>query len=100
MSDWIIRHARAYASPQGAEIGIVGMIKGWVAYAEDYSERYGSEIGSDYVLGGYWASIGFTIRGLLNGELGNLDGGTLDGILVILLSAQGWDCDIEERKVQ
>ena len=43
---------------------------------------HGSPIGEDGVLGEYWAEWGKALRGLLNGDCGRLDCGSLDTVLV------------------
>jgi hypothetical protein len=74
------------------------MIRGWAKYADDHSAVFGSTIGEDYVLGDEWETIGRAIRGLLNGELGGLDGGTVDGLICEMLEAEGFDPDVGGRK--
>lgn len=64
------------------EAGIVHLIRGWAEYADAHFHRFESTIGEDSVLGEEWAQIGSALRGLLNGELGRLDGGTLDGLIL------------------
>ena len=88
---WKQRHSDAIRRPQGPEVPIVGLLDAWIGYAVRHQQRYDSRVGSDYVLGPEWAAIGAALRGLLNGELGRLDGGTLDGILCHNLQAEGFD---------
>lgn len=66
------------------------MLIGWKTYAEAHKRRYDSLIGEDYILGPAWKEIGEGIRTLLNGELGNLDGGTLDGFILDTLHENGF----------
>lgn len=75
---WQDRHNTAMLNPQGAETPIVTMIGGWILYARRHLAQYQSTIGEDGVLGPEWEAIGDALRGLLNGELGRLDAGTLD----------------------
>jgi len=65
----------------------------WLMYADSHQERFESTIGDDQFLGPEWAKIGAALRELLNGELGRLDGGTLDGVLYDTLKAEGFDPD-------
>ena len=68
---------------------IVRMIQSLADYADAHRELYGSGIGEDYVLGPEWANMVQGCRGLLNGETGQLDCGTLDGLLCDMLRAEG-----------
>lgn len=95
---WKARHTQAWLYPNATERPMVAMLKGWATYATQHQTAYESPIGEDYVLGPEWAKIGFALRGMLNGALDRLDGGTLDSFICDRLNAQGWDCDTEERK--
>jgi hypothetical protein len=81
MGGWQDRHDAAIDAPKGFEVPIVAMLKGWALYAERHKAEYDSLIGDDGVLGSEWAEIGKALLGLLNGQLGRLDGGTLDGYI-------------------
>ena len=91
---WAERHAKAWP-----ESSIGRLTTAVVCYADDYRKRYGgpdadqypSQLGSDYVLGDAWFQIVDGIRTLLNGELGALDGGLCDRLLVALLEGEGFD---------
>ena len=92
---WNHRHDNAIISPEnGFESAMVQMLRGWTEYAETVKARYNSAIGADYVLGPEWEAIGKGIEGLLNGETGRLDCGTLDGYIRDTLKTNG--CEIEE----
>ena len=91
MGGWQERHFTAVRVPKGPEVPIVTLINGWAEYANVHRARFESGIGEDYVLGPQWAAIGAALRALLNGELGRLDGGTLDGFLNATLTAEGFD---------
>jgi hypothetical protein len=67
------------------------MVRGWAKYADAHRARFETGIGDDYVLGPEWSAIGFALIGLLNGELGGFDGGTLDAFLRDSLAAEGFD---------
>jgi hypothetical protein len=107
---WKLRHLQAMAEPfgtmqgnqragvNGLERALVIMLRGWLEYAESYKARFESEIGDDYVLGNEWFAIGVAMLSLLNGDLGRLDGGTLDAIIRDNLTEQGFDCDLGERR--
>jgi len=87
-----------YTSRLSGERGLVLMLRGWLEYAEAHRYTYESQIGDDRVLGDEWMAIGQAMLGLLNGDLGRLDGGTLDAIIRDNLNEQGFDPEIGERK--
>lgn len=83
-------HLRAVASPrEGFECALLTLIDGLNKYAQAHLDQYGSPIGEDYVLGDYWEDIAHGINGLLTGERGRLDGGTLNGIILKALKGAG-----------
>jgi len=85
--NWEGRHVRAFElSPV-----LVDMGKILASYADDYKNRYGSPVGDDGFLGEEWLKMWRGLRGLLNGDLGNLDGGTLDAALFAMARAAGFD---------
>lgn len=89
---WHRRHAAAMACPRdGHEAAMVKMLTGWLEYQSAHAERFKSGIGDDYVLGPEWEAIGNALRGLLNGETGWLDCGTLDGVILDALKAEGFE---------
>lgn len=70
---------------------LVMLIRGVSHYADQHARRYESPIGEDGVLGQEWATAVRAVRGLLNGELGGLDGGTLDKMLCGMLRQEGFE---------
>ena len=94
------RAVRQYLRPEKPthERAMILMLRGWLEYAEAQKSAFDSNIGDDYVLGDEWFKIGEALRGLLNGDLGRLDGGTLDTIIADNLNEQGFDPDLGERK--
>jgi hypothetical protein len=62
-------------------------------YADAHAERFGSPLAEDYVLGESWREAVRGLRGLLNGELGRLDGGTLDRAILVMYQAAGFEGD-------
>jgi hypothetical protein len=88
---WAIRHNNAidFCTLSNVEKPVRDMLISWDAYARQHQARYESLIGEDYVLGPTWASIGESIRTLLNGECGRLDCGTLDSFILKTLEANG-----------
>ena len=87
---WSQRHRQAITAPAHEfERAYVWMLAGWLLYADAHRNAYESTICDDGVLGKEWAAIGDGLRGLLNGDLKRLDGGTLDSILNDTLEANG-----------
>jgi hypothetical protein len=86
---WTVRHNTALRAPNAKERPIRDMLESWHDYAGNYHNQFDSLIGEDYVLGVAWQSIGESIRTLLNGEIGRLDGGTVDSFILKTLSANG-----------
>lgn len=87
---WQTRHAETFRAwghfpanpaPFGHEAAVVQGIKAAAIYADAHAARFGSPIGEDGVLGPCFASILAGLLGLLNGETGRLDCGTLDGLI-------------------
>ena len=95
IADWMLRHRDAIEKPRnGFELAMLHLVEGWLRYADAYGERFESGIGEDYVLGVFWSQIGASLRGLLNGDCGRFDCGTLDGLLSDTLRAEGFDPDL------
>jgi hypothetical protein len=91
---WAQAHTMAIGCPRdGYEKALVEMLSGWLRYADAVQDTWGAGVGKDYVLGPCWAQIGAGLRGLLNGDIGRMDGGTLDGLLCRTLEAEGFDPD-------
>lgn len=92
VQDWRQRHDGALQTPlMGIEEPLVDMLRGWHAYARAHIARYGVKLGDDYVLGPAWFQIGSAMLRMLNGELGRLDGGTLDKFIRQTLLDNGFD---------
>ncbi len=90
---WALRHNDAIRRPKGTELGVMKILRGWEDYAERHLFRFGSVIGQDGFLGKHWESIGDALRGLLNGDLGRLDGGTMDSAIVTIMTKNGIDTE-------
>src|SRR5688572_26838445 len=78
---WQDRHTSAIAITNLIVRPVVTLLTGWVEYADQHKAAYDAGIGQDGFLGPAWAELGSNIRRLLNGELGRLDGGTIDSFL-------------------
>ncbi len=104
---WAVRHRDAFRRPTTvgresrhvAGTSVAFLIRAWLLYGDAHRAVYDSRIGDDYVLGDEWATIGVALRGLLNGELGELDGGTTDSIILGALGAEGFDENGERKNV-
>jgi hypothetical protein len=75
------------------EAGLCHMLTGLAQYAGAHVRQYGSPIAEDGVLGVAWRESLAGLRQLLNGELGRLDGGTLDHAIIELYKAAGFEGD-------
>jgi hypothetical protein len=80
---WGERHVDAMTCPKhGFERGIALMLAGFAEYADAYRAGHeGEPVGQDGFLGDHWEDIGIGILGLLNGETGRIDCGTIDGLI-------------------
>ena len=85
-----MRHNHAMTDPDGIESPIINLLKVLDTYEREHSSRYDSAIANDYILGAAWLEIAKSARTLLNGELGRLDAGTLDGILLDMIVTAGF----------
>ncbi len=79
------------------EVAIAAMVKGLAEYAYAYNAAYGSNLASDHVLGEYWETIAHALRGLLNGEIGRLDGGLTDKAICEALESAGFNPDVQGK---
>lgn len=89
--DWGTRHVAAWREPQPNEAGVVGFVTAAAVYADNHRKRFESRIGDDGVLGEPWALILMSVLTLLNGDLGRLDGGTVDALVRHMLIEEGFD---------
>ncbi len=78
---------------RGFEAGLLDLIVGLTEYAGAHVRQYDSPIADDGVLGEAWLDALRGVRALLNGELGRLDGGTLDHAIIELYKAAGFEGD-------
>lgn len=87
-SGWRTRHRSALHSRR---YNIVIMLEGWCKYATEHQNRLGTSISEDYVLGPQWARLGKALHGLLDGETGDLNCGTLSTIIHDNIAEAGFD---------
>lgn len=91
---WKRRHLAAWIAPPVQSTGnghaVAALVKALSEYADTHHDIYKAPIGEDGVLGEHWAQIIRDVRGLLNGDCGELDCGTVDGILAAMLKNEGF----------
>lgn len=89
---WGTRHVEAWheavstwheakGSKHQFERAIVLAVEALAGFADAHRSAYGSEIGDDGVLGDHWTDAAKAAIGMLNGEEGRLDCGTIDGLI-------------------
>lgn len=88
---WGERHVEAFRAARRFELPIVRLITAAAQYADAHFLAYESRIGQDGVLGDAWLQIIKSIRELLNGEIGRLDGGVTDRLLCDMLELEGFE---------
>lgn len=87
-------HEKAWTYPRdGFERALQGFIMALGDYADAHRARYGTPIAQDYVLGEYWRDIARSVLGLLDGESGRFDCGTLDSSVRDLGKEAGFEAD-------
>lgn len=103
-SGWHGRHVKAWRMPGSQGPGAHGegryferplrdLFIALADYADAHALRYGSALGDDCMLGPAWLDALKAARVLLNGELGRLDGGTLDALAFDMAEAAGFERD-------
>ena len=81
-------HNQAMEAPRGDfERGLVSLIMGVLCVCNGYRSRFESLVGDDHVIGPEVAAVLGAIRGLLDGEIGRLDAGTISGWLCAVAEA-------------
>lgn len=87
-----MRHCAAWREPSSrAESAIVGMVNAAADYADQHEAKFETKIGDDGVLGPHWQAIVNGIRGLLDGECGRLDCGTVNSLLCEMLRREEFE---------
>jgi len=76
------------------EAALRDSILAWARYGETHRAVHGSNIGEDGVLGTAWKAQAQTLLIMLNGELGRLDGGTLDKLIRAIAETCGVDLEV------
>src|SRR5574342_418587 len=82
-------HVLAWSSINHWSLPVRRMIESLADYADTYFKRYESRIGDDGVFGEAWLDALRSVRILLNGEIGRLDGGTVDSLIVAMSKLEG-----------
>lgn len=75
---WQERHATAFRRPVGNEAPITRMLEALADYADNHKQQFDRDLADDGFLGPVWLEMCRSFLQLLNGDLGRLDGGTLD----------------------
>ncbi len=89
---WLTRHNDHRDRPADPlERGLCATLDGLREIASAHVSRYESSIGDDYVLGEAWSDMWRGLRAMLNGEIGQLDGGEMDRELCELWESAGFD---------
>jgi hypothetical protein len=78
-----------------AETAIVAMVKGLGVYARSHEQNYRARLADDGVLGPAFEEIAHSLRTLLNGEIGRLDGGLTDRAICDALRRAGFNPDVQ-----
>lgn len=87
---WARHHEEALLAPLHHERAILTIARGLEQYAEEHRGRYDdTPIGEDYVLGCAFEDIARGLLMLLNGEIGRLDGGTVDAAIRSMCAKHG-----------
>ena len=87
---WSDRHLCAVQRPGSLfEQALVDRLRGWLLYADAHQTIYRSNIGDEDVLRYCWVQIGEGLRGVLTGDHGRLDGGTVHRLLCQTLTEAG-----------
>jgi hypothetical protein len=91
-----VRHDAAMTRPRpGFELALVNFIGALQEYSDAHYETYKSHLADDYVIGDEWQTIAKSVIGLLTGEHGRLDGGSLDSRIRDIAERAGFTRDIE-----
>lgn len=69
---------------------VAHMAYAWEQYAQAHADRYGSNIGEDAVIGDAWLALGKSILGLLDGDTGGLDCGSLSHGITAAMRRHGF----------
>lgn len=90
-NEWGRAHFNAWYAGHVAETPIANLFTALAHYADDHTRRFDSPLGVDRDLGFAWLEMMKQLGVLLNGELGRLDGGTLDHLRYDMAEAAGFD---------
>ena len=98
-SYWGARHAAVLSGANSRDKGasVAEMVRGLSAYVEMQADN-GWKIAEDYVLGQFVLDIALALKGLLDGEIGGLDGGETWRLLDTILRNAGFENGLETEK--
>lgn len=87
-------HKQAVSALNEKEAPVVGLLRSWLMYADQYRNQFGRQIGEDEEeLGNNWKAAGHAISGLLAGEVGHLHTKTPRLVVEQAMSTAGFDLD-------
>jgi hypothetical protein len=87
-------HRQSVSAPNENEAPIVGLLKSWLMYADQYRNQFGKQIGQDdEELGRNWKSAGKAIVGLAGGQVGRLHRNTLRAVVEQAMSIADFEPD-------
>jgi hypothetical protein len=100
--EWMRRHMMAWElSDAGESTGkmkleatVRDLVIAWARHGEAHRIVHGTNIGEDQYLGFAWKAQAQALLMMLNGELGRLDGGTLDKIIRAVAETCGVDLEV------
>lgn len=85
-------HRRAlHENLRGFSTPMKEMLSGWEAYAQKHKQRYFDLISVDATLGPEWLAIGKALKGLLDGDMGGLDCGSISQNILECMEENGVD---------
>lgn len=80
-------------APSGYEGAILTMLYGLAQYADAVRASGNDPVGHDHVLGEYWKDSLHAVGGLLDGDTGRLDAGTVSATIGALAAREGFNPD-------
>lgn len=83
LPDWAFCHVETFDDLLKPH-PIAELVRALGLYETAHWEAYGRRLAEDGVLGKCWLQAWFSVRSMLNGELGLLDGGACDSVLMAI----------------
>jgi len=89
---WAKRHNFAIDHQKGTE-NVINILRAIEAYACEHHRQQGRTVGNDYYFGPIFEDMLSNFRQLLSGDLGRLDGATIDSAVFQLAKEHDLDLD-------